>query len=334
MNEQCDGGGNRYSSQVYLTAVHPLSVVFQGMNDVPSGVCSIQTKAGETPWIVCPRRLLALGRENSGPRRWQAYAERKTLSYLKYDSGIRLGIWPEVKLKYKDNNRSFDYTFDYLVAPIGPVALAILSETLRIREVTLRNNLQNAGYSFAQRGIETFVEDFPHGAPSLIEIMTSSTSGGNKKERTTIAMAFEDAILLKEHFAPGINYRQVWARMVSQLIVKSEVALAWGGKTIWVVQDRLVEYICKSTALDIKSFLSEHPHEVNMLSFSYGDINQTKSGVIDLAESTLYAGPISANGRGQTPSFQDMIRTPLRPSRERLFSLLTKQTPKNIIIAP
>jgi len=45
-------------------------------------------------------------------------------------------------------------------------------------------------------------------------------------------MAFEDAVLGKPHQGPGINYRQVWARMVSQLVVKSEVGLAWGGKTI------------------------------------------------------------------------------------------------------
>ena len=77
-------------------------------------------------------------------------------------------------------------------------------------------------------------------------------------------------MLGKEHKAPGINYRQVWARMVSQLIVKSEVGLHWGGKTIWLVQDVLVNYICSSTALDIKRFLAEHTGEVNMLSFRFG----------------------------------------------------------------
>jgi hypothetical protein len=33
--------------------------------------------------------------------------------------------------------------------------------------------------------------------------------------------------------------------MVSQLVVKSEVALGWNGKAIWVVQDTLADYISK-----------------------------------------------------------------------------------------
>ncbi|MGI9057395.1 MAG: hypothetical protein ACR2H5_02350, partial [Ktedonobacteraceae bacterium] len=50
---------------------------------------------------------------------------------------------------------------------------------------------------------------------NIIEIMTSSTSGGNKDKGTTISGAFQDAILGRSHRGPDINYRQVWARMVS-----------------------------------------------------------------------------------------------------------------------
>jgi hypothetical protein len=53
---------------------------------------------------------------------------------------------------------------------------------------------KGAGYALAKRGIQEYVEDFPKGPPTVVEIMTCSTSGGNKDKRTTIPMAFEDAI--------------------------------------------------------------------------------------------------------------------------------------------
>ena len=286
-------------------------------------------------WCPCSRaKTSAKQLYYTGERPRQAYAEQITLSHLEYAPGTRLGVWAEVKLKYEEAQKSFDYTFDYIIAPIGSIRLDDLATTLGLTAKTLTRNVQAAGYTLASRSGDTFVDDFPIGSPSLVEIMTSSTSGGNKATRTTVALAFEDAMLLREHTAPGINYRQVWARMVSQLIVKSEVAIAWGGKTIWVVQDKLVDYICKSTALNIRSFFSDHLDEVNMLSFGYGDMHGKTAGVLDLVDATLYAGPISASPQNDTPSFQDMIRTPLKPTKERLFALLAKQRPMNIIYSP
>ncbi len=114
--------------------------------------------------------------------------------------------------------------------------------------------LTKSGYEIEIDGSAYYVDNFPRGIPNIIEIMTSSTSGGNKDKRTQIAMAFEDALLGKPHKAPGINYRQVWGRMVSQLISKSEITAHWEGATIWVVQDVLAKYISKTTALDLKKF--------------------------------------------------------------------------------
>jgi hypothetical protein len=162
--------------------------------------------------------------------------------------------------------------------------------------------------------------------------MTCSTSGGNKAKRTTISNAFEDAMSGRDHTAPGINYRQVWARMVSQLIVKTEVALHWGGPALWIVQDVLVDYICSSTALDIRKFLAERIGEVNMLSLSYGDRQNADKGVIELSVGGLYAGPISsAPATAAAPSFQDMVRTPLKPGLWRLTRLLIGKQPVNRI---
>ena len=38
----CDGGGNRYMSDINLLDHQDLKELFPGMNRVPSGVCSIQ----------------------------------------------------------------------------------------------------------------------------------------------------------------------------------------------------------------------------------------------------------------------------------------------------
>ena len=194
---------------------------------------------------------------------------------------------------------------------------------------------QQAGYQFASRKGITYIENFPVGSPIIIEIMTSSTSGGDKKKRTQIPMAFEDAILGKPHSAPGINYRQVWARMVSQLIVKSEVALQWGGKTIWIVQDTLADYISNTTALNLKKFLADHMSEVNMLCYGYGTKPPEPAGPIKLKGGSLYSGPISSNAKHEVGTcFQDIIRAPICPPVENLLSVLLKKKMLRSFITP
>jgi hypothetical protein len=144
-------------------------------------------------------------------------------------------------------------------------------------------------------------------------------------------MAFEDAILGKSHQAPSINYRQVWARMVSQFIVKSEVGMAWGGKTFWVLQDTLADYISSTTALDFQKFLAEQTSEVNVLCFSYGDAYKNLAGIVEIGTGCLYAGLISpsSNKSKIPPSFQDMIRAPVCPPKSILIGLLAKRLPSN-----
>lgn len=62
MERDCDGGGNRYLSQVQLVDTHPLKSLYPTRETLAAGVCSIQVARSATPWIVCPRRLLVLGR--------------------------------------------------------------------------------------------------------------------------------------------------------------------------------------------------------------------------------------------------------------------------------
>ena len=139
-------------------------------------------------------------------------------------------------------------------------------------------------------------------------------------------------MLGKPHLAPGINYRQVWARMASQLIVKSQAAMAWNGKTIWVLQDLLADYISSSTALDLHRFIAEHTNEVNILAFSYGENYKytQENQTVPLDHSVLYAGPIRAgNSDNPQPGFQDIVLASVCPPRSVLVAALSKKVMAN-----
>lgn len=370
MDQKCDGGGNRELSRLKLTHYPDLQAVLplHSEPDVSAGICSIQVETGKDPWIVCPRRLLTLGRQPAGTRQYQAEAEKLTLKYLDYPSGTQLGVWPEVKLNVTKIIRNLsghlqveelpvdtelteetiaetlptdagiakkvNYTLDYVLVPLGrPTSTDILrlfAPKTSWKQAT--RTLTKSGYVVGR----DFVDAFPVGVPSVIEIMTSSTSGGNKKKRSTIPCAFEDAMLGREHQAPGINYRQVWARMISQLVVKSEFAIGWGGRTIWILQDKLLNYIGSTTALMLNQFVAEHPSEVNMLAFTYPDTYQSPQGVIDLTKAQLYAGPIShlSQDTSREHTIQDIIRAPFIPTKEDLLKQLRNRAPINYITVP
>lgn len=123
MGSDCDGGGNRYLSHVNLNRNAALKRLFPDRTEVASGVCSIQLRDGERPWIVCPRRLLYLGKSSGGRQRHQGFAQTLFLKHGGFAKGTKVGVWPELKIKYKERiggaERSFDYTFDYIVMPIG-----------------------------------------------------------------------------------------------------------------------------------------------------------------------------------------------------------------------
>ncbi len=333
MGADCDGGGNRHLSNINLEQNAELAAFFEGRSSVPSGVCSLQLQTNSSPWIVCPRRLFFLAKSGVGQRTHQRFSEQLLLRHSRYPSSTRLGVWAELRITYRKDQKSFQYTFDYIMMPIASMDQHQIEQITGDDWANTRRLVEASGYSMARRNGLEFVDNFPNGAPVIVEVMTSSTSGGNKTKRTTIPMAFEDAILGKPHDGPGINYRQVWARMVSQLIVKSEVGLAWGGKTIWVLQDLLVNYISASTALDVRQFLASNTDEVNILSFSYGNSYKQPDGMIELGQGDLFAGPI-ASGEDQKPSFQDMIRAPVAPPKSVLLKALLNRSPTGPITVP
>jgi hypothetical protein len=340
MGMDCDGGGNRYLSSVNTDGKPGLERFFGKKGVVPAGVCSIQLHPNQAPWIVCPRRLLTfkVGAVKTTPR--QLTIQQDVLKLLQLPPGTPIGVWPEVKLQYKERVgktlKSFDYTFDYILFPIADVNVERIEHEIEKPWSHIRGLFKRGGYEIIKRDGAEVVRECPSGAPHIVEIMTSSTSGGNKAKRTTIPMAFEDAILEKSHEAPGINYRQVWARMVSQLVVKSEVALSWGGRAIWVVQDALSDYIKATTGLELDKLRANSPSEVNMLAFSYGERFKNASGVIELRDSTLFAGPIASkpDGKRRRPAFQDMIRAPVCPPLGALLLSLSGRRAAYTLTAP
>lgn len=153
MGCDCDGGGNRYLSQIDLSRNATLKALFPDHSKLAAGVCSIQVKNNTSLWIVCPRRLLVLGRERARTRKHQINAEIETLRLLTYPSDTQLGVWPEVKLKYisvvNEVEMSFDYTFDYLLMPISSVSQSELESTTNLPWSKLQRLFQNGGYTLA-----------------------------------------------------------------------------------------------------------------------------------------------------------------------------------------
>jgi len=246
----------------------------------------------------------------------------------------KAGVWSEVKIKYseeteddEDSDKIFDYTFDYVICPIKPKILSEVAIQLGITERKLESSLLKNGYTLASRSGKKYVEEFPDGQPLVIEVMTSSTSGGNKAKGTTIQNSFRRAILGQEHEAPGINYRQVWARMVSQLIVKSQIGKAWGGQTIWVLQDALTNYISNTTDLNLRKLISKALKEVNILSISYAD--HPPSGIQPLKVDNLYAGQIPSI-QGDT-DFNKLLQAASLPSKSLLENKLLGKRPRTFI---
>lgn len=339
MDAPCDGGGNRFMSEISLKEHPELQDFFKSMERVPSGICSIQLTEGSSPWIICPRRLLYMG-SKANQKTLLGLTQQRIYSLCGFTPSSRIGVWAEAKVKYigeggNDEDASFDYTFDYVLCELGRVSLQLAARLTRLPDSELKRKLTAAGHTLALVNGEMTVENFPIGKPYIIEVMTSSTSGGNKRIRSCIPQAFEDCILGKSHIAPGINYRQVWARMASQMIVKSQAAKAWDGATIWVLQDLLADYISSSTALDLNQFISENLSEVNILAFSYGEKFKKPhpDEPIELTDNVLFSGPIRPDIKNQAmpPSFQDIVLASICPPKSVLLAALCKKPLSNIV---
>ena len=336
MDAECDGGGNRYSSALNAKSSPRLANYFTGKSVAQAGICSIRLNEHDQPWVVCPRRLLSLRGEKSAR---QTLARRQLIDCSRLVRGKRYRAWSEVRMKIGTQtddgaDKSFDYTFDYIIAGAAPKKLSDAAKLMRRGAVATQTIAEGAGYTLSRRGDEVWVDDFPADPIVIVEVMTSSTSGGNKKNRSQIAMACEDALVgARGHNAPGINYRQVWARMVSQLIVKSQVGNAWGGQTFWLIQDVLGKYISSTTALDLSRLIADRANEVNILSFGYGDIDQaTSAPIAEISKVVLHAGPITPiAAESEEKGFVDIVKISATPAKEHLWRSLFRKQPSGSI---
>ncbi len=329
MGRQCDGGGNRHLSNIPIQPASKLAKKFPSKTIIPSSVCSLSLRAHADPWIVCPRRLLFLGSPEQGGKALPIISTM--VEKAGYKAKKRFGVWPELRMTYKSADQAvakhLTCTFDYFAMPICKQSVSGIAKDTGLKIKDLLVILRQADYDVKAEGSKHYVHDFPSNVPMIVEIMTSSSSGGKKQKRTTIPLAFEDAMLGREHEGPGINYRQVWARMASQLLVKSEVAIAWGGKAFWVLQDQLARYISQTTGLDLESFRNQVCNDVNILSLSYDRQNMRPLGMVNLHSDAFYSGPIEhhSKSRKTQPAFHNIIRAPVVPTRKHLLTLLAKR---------
>lgn len=214
---------------------------------------------------------------------------KKVLQLAGYKTGDLVDVWSEITLSEKSNQGAiFNYRLDYV----------------------LRGQASNS-------------------RPAIVEIMMCSTSGGNKQKGTDIKEAFRRSILYASGFrdgpikAPGVNVRQVWARMASQLIAKSQAALNWGGRTIWVVQDRLADYIGTQTALRLD--------ELKSPDWTAGEVNMVSSDLRGTIE--LFAGPIRAND-SSGPCWSDILGAAHIPELESIERKLQEKKPITTLAMP
>ncbi len=259
-----------------LAPLFDASVGVESGGFIPCGVCSVQIS--QTPWAVCPRRLLAFGAEQASEA--QKLLQDQILSLAGFANGDDVNVWSEIALS--DAATGTDYRLDYVL----------------------------------RRAADP---------PVIVEVMTASTSGGNKSKRTDMQSAFCDAVLhvhgLRPDNArsPGVNARQVWARMASQLIVKSEIANAWGGCTIWVVQDSLIAYIDSKTGLQLEKLRSRD--------WKRGEVNVVSANLDNPSDLKLFSGPIhSTDGRA---CWTDLLSAPAIPP----VGVLTKRLDRNSVSA-
>lgn len=274
----CDGGGNRHQTKITMTPEHELRSVFHSSLDaIIPAVCSIDY--GKDQWVVCPRRLMGFrnDRQVIPPENLSLQPhEKEVLISAGLKVGIEYGVWSEVYLQYDVDDTEIDYHFDFIIAPLAKnITSDNLSKRYGISDLQEKSDIIKC----AKTGKN--IEKLPDGiviksaplldAPIIIEVMTASTSGSKTSAGTNIAAAFRDLMLGRDYQGPGINKRQVWGRMATQLFAKSALAEFWGGKTYWLVQDQLLRNIELTTKLKVTDDDVARNGTVNFISLKYAD---------------------------------------------------------------
>lgn len=277
MDAICDGGGNRYQTKIKLTPTEPLTDYFnREFTEVIPGVCSIQS--GEDIWVVCPRRLFTAKFDGQGiPYINHALQphERDLLVGAGLPLETEIGVWAEVSLKHRVADAEINYHFDYVLAPLIKTSLhLVLNSSIGSSEQNLGELVRLARKSGYFQDVKQNLSNISISLPDLsnlfiLEVMTASTSGSDTENSTDLRSAFRNALLNYEHTSPGINKRQVWGRMVTQLFAKTALAHKWNGKTIWVIQDSLLQNIELTTRLSTVDLPSNSQRNISLVIMQY-----------------------------------------------------------------
>jgi len=331
MGTTCDGGGNRYQTKIKLTRQEPLTSYFnKNFKKVIPGVCSI--KAGEEVWVVCPRRLFAAKFDGQGTppvnRAIQEH-ERDLLLDSGLPSNIEIGSWAEVSLKHRVADADINYHFDYVLAPLVETSLNALFNQGGFPGSTkndLKDLVKIANKSGYFLGKNKNLADILIPIPDLsclfiLEVMTASTSGSNKEKSTDIKTAFRNALLSTEHTSPGINKRQVWGRMVTQLFAKTALANKWNGRTIWIIQDSLLQNIELTTRLKTADIPDGQTQNINLAIMHY---STSKSGIPKISLKSTIEGDAGIDFDGND-TFTDIILPKLIPPKIELLKAILRR---------
>lgn len=332
MDAECDGGGNRYQTKIKLTSAEPLASYFnEGIKEVVPGVCSLM--AGADVWVVCPRRLFAaLHTSNGMPpvnRALQSY-ERNLLLKAGVPQGINVGIWAEVVIKQKIDDADINYHFDYIVAPLIELTITQALNSLGVEAADIAAESNSCVKSAKITGYfskgQTDLANVPILMPDMtnlfiLEVMTASTSGSDTENETDMRNAFRNALLFNEHTSPGINKRQVWGRMVTQLFAKTALADEWGGRAVWILQDELLRNIELTTRLNTKSVAEASSHNINVIVMHY-DVQTDGSRRMSFKSSIEGDAGINFDGND---TFTDILLPKFAPNKTELLKAILRR---------
>ncbi|NMO75236.1 hypothetical protein [Vibrio breoganii] len=331
-NTLCDGGGNRHQTKLSakdLLDLFPIETKIEGK--IPA-ICSITYEKKNQQWVVCPRRLFAFPKNPNKQVNYDPIIsdhEQDLINSLGFASGSKIGIYPEVYLKYSDDESEINYHFDYVVCEVldNQVTLGELWDVLSISDKQekskYRKSLKDNGLIEAGAKDDSKIKIFPNlDKMAIIEVMTASTSGSNKEKGTDIKSAYLKFLSGEPYECPGINKRQVWGRMATQLFAKSAITENWGAKTYWAVQDKLLENICKTTKLELQQ-QETSSSSINFEAFSYDT-----EGKLSLSQSVSIDSGIDFSGTGKGI---DILLAKTYPNKTVLLSCMLRSQLSNVI---
>lgn len=335
-NTICDGGGNRHQTRLKeedIKSLFPLENDVSYIRGRIPAVCSITYENSKQHWIVCPRRIFSFPKNVDKQIAYKpviAPHELQLINLLDFGSNKKIGIYPEVYLKASDDDSEINYHFDYIICELlENITLKALWNLLNINDNTpekskYKRYLKENGLLPNNASDDSIIKYFPDlNKMAIVEVMTASTSGSNTERGTDIKSSYIKFLKGESYNCPGINKRQVWGRMATQLFSKSAIAESWGAKTYWIVQDKLLEDLAKTTKLQLNS--SENSSStINFVSFKYDEY-----GFLSMSESVSIDSGINFNGTGKAT---DILLAKTHPNKAILLACVLKSQLSTVVL--